>query len=111
VEWKRFDFVSGISHYRTGSDLLNERYRYYLARILENVGITSNYTKNVINLGNTCWGFINATGLALTVTKFPRRKAYLIGTTSLLVVFTAWTIASARYAITGDKASSAAVIA
>ncbi|KAH6879915.1 hexose transporter [Coprinopsis sp. MPI-PUGE-AT-0042] len=84
---------------------------YYLARILENVGIEDNYTKNVVNLANTCWGFINATALALTVTKFPRRKAYLIGTSSLLVVFTAWTIASARYNITGDKSSSAAVIA
>ncbi|TFK23547.1 hexose transporter [Coprinopsis marcescibilis] len=84
---------------------------YFLARILDNVGITDNKTKNIVNLANTCWGFFNATILALTVSRFKRRTIYLIGTTSLLTVFTAWTIASARYAITGDQASSKAVIA
>ncbi|TFK23548.1 hexose transporter [Coprinopsis marcescibilis] len=84
---------------------------YFLARILDNVGITSNRTKNIVNLANTCWGFFNATILALTVARFKRRTIYLICTTSLLTVFTAWTIASARYAITNDQASSKAVIA
>ena len=84
---------------------------YYLARILETVGIQDNRTKNIVNLALTCWGFINATILALTVTRFPRRKAYLIGTSSLLVTFTAWTIASARYKIAPNNASSGAVLA
>lgn len=84
---------------------------YFLARILDNVGIHDNHTKNVINLGNTCWGFFNATILALTVSRFKRRTMYLACTISLLTVFTAWTIASARYAITQDQGSSRAVIA
>jgi len=84
---------------------------YFLARILENVGIKDNYTKNVINLGNTCWGFLNATILALTVSRFKRRTMYLACTISLLTVFTAWTIASAKYAMTESQASSRAVIA
>ncbi|KAF8165914.1 general substrate transporter [Crassisporium funariophilum] len=85
---------------------------YFLARILDNVGVTNNRTKNLINLANTCWGFLNATFLALTVTKNKRRTMYLACTISLLVVFTAWTVASARYAIDNtDQAASRAVIA
>lgn len=52
--------------------------RYFLARILDNVGIHDNHTKNVINLGNTCWGFFNATIFALTVSRFKRRTMYLV---------------------------------
>lgn len=52
--------------------------RYFLARILDNVGIHDNRTKNLINLANTCWGFVNATVLALTVPRFKRRTIYLV---------------------------------
>jgi len=83
---------------------------YFLARILDNVGITSNRTKNLINLANTLWSLANATALALTVTRFKRRPAYLLCSISLLLIFTGWTIASARYAITHNQASSIAVI-
>ncbi|KAF8652265.1 hypothetical protein AX16_004481 [Volvariella volvacea WC 439] len=84
---------------------------YFLAPILENIGVHDNRTKNIINLGNTCWGFFNATILALTVSRFKRRTMYLACTISLLLVFTAWTIASAQYAMTQSQASSRAVIA
>ncbi|KXN88986.1 Lactose permease [Leucoagaricus sp. SymC.cos] len=65
---------------------------YFLARILDNVGVTDNRTKNLINLANTCWGFLNATFFALTVSRFKRRHIYLLCTISLLLVFTGWTI-------------------
>jgi len=84
---------------------------YFLARILDNVGVHDNHTKNLINLGITCWGFVNATVFALTSSRFKRRTIYLICTSSMLAVFTAWTIASARYNLTGSQASSRAVIA
>ncbi|CAL1700009.1 unnamed protein product [Somion occarium] len=84
---------------------------YFLSPILENVGIHDNREKNLINLAMTCWGFVNATALALTVSKMSRRVAYLACTISLTFIFTGWTIASARYAINGDQASSRAVIA
>ncbi|KAI0071827.1 hexose transporter [Panus rudis PR-1116 ss-1] len=84
---------------------------YFLSPILENVGVKDNREKNLINLAMTCWGFVNATALALTVSKLKRRAVYLSCTISLLVVFTAWTIASARYNISHDQASSRAVIA
>ncbi|EKM79799.1 hypothetical protein AGABI1DRAFT_56992 [Agaricus bisporus var. burnettii JB137-S8] len=84
---------------------------YFLARILDNVGITDNRTKNLINLANTCWGLLNATAFALTVSRFKRRPIYLACTISILLIFTGWTIASARYSITNNQASSRAVIA
>lgn len=58
--------------------------RYFLARILDNVGIHDNRTKNLINLANTCWGFVNATALALTVPRFKRRTIYLVSKVPIL---------------------------
>ncbi|EIW61310.1 hexose transporter [Trametes versicolor FP-101664 SS1] len=84
---------------------------YFLARILDNVGIHDDRTKNLINLAMTCWGFVNGTTLALTVTKMPRRAAYLTCTIVLTLIFTGWTVASAQYSITGSQAASRAVIA
>lgn len=83
---------------------------YYLARILENVGITDSETKLQINLGNTCWGFVNGMVMALAVYKFKRRTMYLACTICLLFVYTGWTVASANYAQTKSHASSIAVI-
>ncbi|PPQ92754.1 hypothetical protein CVT25_003863 [Psilocybe cyanescens] len=84
---------------------------YFLARILDTVGIHKNRTKNVVNLALTCWGFVNATILALTMSRFKRRAVYLTCTISLLLCFTGWTIASARYAADGSQSASRAVLA
>ena len=49
-----------------------------LSKILDNVGITDNRVKSEINLAMTCWGFVNATALALTVPRMRRRTAYMV---------------------------------
>ncbi|RXW18045.1 hypothetical protein EST38_g7809 [Candolleomyces aberdarensis] len=85
---------------------LKSALQYFLARILDNVSVTDNPTKNLVNLANTCWGFLNATALALTVSRFKRRSAYLLCASSLLLTSTGWTIVSGRYAISGDQGSS-----
>ncbi|KAG6875459.1 hypothetical protein C0992_003769 [Termitomyces sp. T32_za158] len=51
---------------------------YFLARILDNVGVHDNSTKNKINLGITCWGFVNATFFALISSRYKRRIMYLV---------------------------------
>ena len=84
---------------------------YFLARILDNVGITDDRTQNLINLAMACWGFVSGVTLALTVPKMRRRRAYLTCTISLTLIFTGWTVASARYALTNSQAASRAVIA
>ncbi|KAI1791088.1 hexose transporter [Ganoderma leucocontextum] len=68
---------------------------YFLARILDNVGIHDDRTKNLINLAMTSQG----------------RTAYLACTVSLTLIFTGWTVASARYTETGSQGASRAVIA
>ncbi|CCA71201.1 related to hexose transporter protein [Serendipita indica DSM 11827] len=84
---------------------------YYLKQILKDVGITDNKTVNQINVANTCWGLLNATTIAFLVYKLKRRTAYLLCTTSLLCIYTGWTISAARYTIAKDKQASHAVLA
>lgn len=55
---------------------------YYLSPILDNVGIHDNREKNLINLAMTCWGFLNATCLALTMPRLKRRAVYLVSVQS-----------------------------
>ncbi|KAG6841299.1 hypothetical protein C0991_012469 [Blastosporella zonata] len=69
---------------------------YFLARILDNVGVHDNHTKNVINLGITCWGFFNATIFALTSSRFKRRTIYLVRSRSLVQIY--WLIHPPRLA-------------
>ncbi|KAF7332317.1 Hexose transporter [Mycena kentingensis (nom. inval.)] len=106
---KRLLVASGLGLFTQWSG--NGLTSYLLPRILDQIGIHDNRTKNIFNLSITCWGFVNATFFALTVSKFPRRKVYLTCVVSLFVVFTAWTISSARYVITGSDSASHAVLA
>jgi len=83
---------------------------YYLDTILTQVGFTDSQVKGKLNVGLTCWNLINATGLALVVTRFKRRKMYLICTVSLLCVYTGWTITQERYLATKSAAVGNLVI-
>lgn len=57
---------------------------YFLGPILQTVGITSNHTKNLVNVAYTIWSFINATVLALTMSRFKRRTIYLVSERCIL---------------------------
>lgn len=84
---------------------------YYLVRILAQIGITSPAIVTRINLGLTCWGFVNASINAYVVPKyFRRRVAYLTCTIGLICVYCSWTIASARYDVTKAESAGIAVI-
>lgn len=63
------------------------------------------------NVGTESWGFLVALIMATITPRFPRRKMYLLCASSLLVVYTAWTIAQARNRITKSEASGYAVLA
>ena len=71
----------GLATQWSGNGLIS----YYLSPILNSIGITDNRTKNVINLGLSGWGFANAIVCALTATKFPRRRIYLVQRWSIVV--------------------------
>ena len=65
---------------------------YYLSTILGMIGYNTTYAKTRINMSNQCWGFINGTIASLVVTRFPRRKMFLLCTISMLLVFVGWTV-------------------
>lgn len=57
---------------------------YYSNLLFDMMGYTSAYAKSRINIANQCWGFMNATILALIITRFRRRWMYMISATGML---------------------------
>ncbi len=98
--------IMGFFTQWSGNGLLS----FYMKKILALVGITEDRTVQQIILGNTCWGFINAVPIALIAPRFPRRRMFLICTIGTAVVYTVWTIASARSAIEGSARASIPVL-
>jgi sugar porter (SP) family MFS transporter len=82
----------------------------YLVQILRKIGITDPHVQVRYNVGTEAWGFLIALLMAGITPRFPRRRMYLLCASSLLCVYTAWTIAQARNRITGSKESGYAVL-
>ncbi|KAI9574333.1 hypothetical protein HD554DRAFT_2165823 [Boletus coccyginus] len=82
---------------------------HFLSPILDSIGVHDNWTKNIINLAKFSWSLLNVTwsptALDAVLTLL---QASAI---SLVVVFTAWTIASAEYSFTHSKVAAQAVLA
>ena len=95
--------IIGFFSQWSGNGLLS----FYMQKILNLVGIKDNRTVQKVILSNTCWGFINAVPIAMIAPRFPRRKMFLTCTIGTAVVYTVWTIASARFAI--ENSSRAAI--
>jgi hypothetical protein len=72
----------------SGNTLLS----YYSGILFEMMGYTTTYAKTRINLANSCWGLINATIIALIVTRFKRRHMYMLSAICMLLVFIAMTV-------------------
>lgn len=84
--------------------------RYYLSDILEMIGITDPQFKGKLNVGLTAWNLVNGVLIALFVTRFARRKMYLLGTCGLFCVYVGWTIAQERFLSTNATAAGRLVI-
>ncbi|KAM6506052.1 hypothetical protein FSOLCH5_014231 [Fusarium solani] len=86
---------------------------YYSGILFQMMGYTSNYAKTRINLAYACWGLINATIIALVVTRFKRRHMYMLSACLMLVTFIAITVSLERLqaAQAADVKNSAAGIA
>ncbi|KAK7178812.1 hypothetical protein PSPO01_15149 [Paraphaeosphaeria sporulosa] len=82
----------------------------YLVLILRQIGYTDPFVQLKLNLGYLAWGFVVAVSLGLFVTRFPRRRMFLLCVSCLLVVFTSWTIAQERQLRTGSTSAGIAVI-
>ena len=84
---------------------------YYLAPILETVGITSAVSQSCINVGLQVWNALLAAAGAFAAEKFGRRPLWLISACGMLASFTIITALSAVFAQHGIKAAGSAVVA
>jgi fucose permease len=90
----------------SGNNLISN----YLVQILRKIGITDPHVQVRYTVGTEAWGFLVGLLMAGITPRFPRRKMYLLCASSLLCVYTAWTIAQARNRITGSKETGYAVL-
>ncbi|KAH8595283.1 general substrate transporter [Bisporella sp. PMI_857] len=70
---------------------------YYFFTILGLVGVKTPKIQQAVNLGKEGWSLINAFAIALVITRFKRRKMYLLCTSCMLTVYVCWTICMGVY--------------
>ncbi|KAF4450124.1 hypothetical protein F53441_6723 [Fusarium austroafricanum] len=98
----------GLFTQLSGNTLLS----YYSGVLFEMMGYTSQYVKTRINLAYACWSLINATIIALIVTRFKRRHMYMLSALSMLAMFIGITVSLERIQAVGEgKRNAAAGIA
>lgn len=78
----------GLFTQMSGNTLLS----YYSNLLFDLMGFDGDFAKTRINIANNCWGFINATILALVITRFKRRHMFMLSAASMLLVFMSMTI-------------------
>lgn len=79
---------------------------YYLDDLLSLMGFTDPQFKGKLNVGITCWNFVNGMTIALLVGRFRRRAMYMTCTISLLCVYVGWTISMERFLTTNALAAA-----
>ncbi|KAF5963567.1 hexose transporter protein [Fusarium bulbicola] len=106
---KRIGLITALAFFSqwSGNGLIS----YYLKGIMDAVGITKAETQLGINAGMKTQGLIINTAFAFFIDIFGRRPIYLTSTIGTCVIFTFWTIVSARYAIDPNKALGYAFVA
>lgn len=106
--WRFFICICcGVFSQTSGNGLISS----YLTTILNGVGITKTKEVTLINGCISIWSWIVGVGCAILTSRLRRRTVFLTGTTAMLIIFVGWTIAQARYNITGVPAAGYAVIA
>ncbi|KFY43750.1 hypothetical protein V494_01818 [Pseudogymnoascus sp. VKM F-4513 (FW-928)] len=110
---RRRVFIScmlGLFTQMSGNTLLS----YFSNLIFDLMGYTTPYAQSRINIANQCWGLITATSIALVVTRFPRRKMFMLSAASMLLVFIGMTVSFQRLNVakeSGGNNRSAAIAA
>jgi hypothetical protein len=84
---------------------------YYLAKVLDSVGVTNAKTQNLINGILQIWNFLCAVTAAMAVDKVGRRPLWLWSTAGMLLFFTLQTICTAVYSEHGISGAGTASIA
>jgi MFS family permease len=77
---------------------------------MDSVGIKDKNTQALVNGLLNIWNWLIALTSAFFVERVGRRPLFRISTLGMLAVFTAWTVASARFSDTGASAAGVAVM-
>ena len=96
----------GIFGQWTGNGVVS----YYLALVLETVGITSVTQQTLISGCLQIWNLLFAVGAAFSVDKLGRRMLFLASATTMLISYIVVTALSATFAKTGTASVGVAVI-
>jgi hypothetical protein len=88
----------GLFTQLSGNTLLS----YYSGILFGMMNFTTSYAKTRINLANACWSLLNATIIAMFVTRFKRRHMYMLSATAMCLCFVAITIALERMQVALD---------
>jgi len=89
----------GLFTQLSGNTLLS----YYSGILFGMMNFTDNYAKTRINLANACWSLLNATIIAMFVTKFKRRHMYMLSATCMCLCFVAITVSLERMQVALDS--------
>ncbi|KAL2818160.1 major facilitator superfamily domain-containing protein [Aspergillus cavernicola] len=106
--------VAELSHPKerpTITAICNTCWYLDLSQVLNTVGIKDKDTQSLNNKLINIWYWLIALSSANITDRVGRRPLFRISTIGMLVVFTAWTIASALFAQEGTNAAGIAVIA
>jgi len=98
---------AGLFSQWSGNSLVS----YYISKILDDIGITDEKTKLIINGVLMIWNMIVAGGMSFGVDRFGRRPLFLASTGGMCLMFIPWTIASKYASENGSKGAGNAVVA
>ncbi|KAJ4990539.1 MFS sugar transporter [Stagonosporopsis vannaccii] len=89
----------GLFTQMSGNTLLS----YYQNLLFGLIGYTGDYAKTRINIANQCWSLMNATVIALIITRFRRRWMFMLSAGSMTLVFMSMTICFQRLELARDN--------
>ena len=78
----------GLFTQMSGNTLLT----YYQNLLFRLIGYTTPFAKTRINMAYQCWSLLNATVIALVITRFRRRWMFMLSAGSMMLVFMSMTI-------------------
>lgn len=84
---------------------------YYFSKIMKSIGVKNPNTQFEISGSLNVLSLIVSVSCAFAVDKFGRRPLFLLSTTSMLIIFTVWTVCTALYEDENNKMAGKAVIA
>jgi hypothetical protein len=99
-------YLQGFFSQWCGNGLIS----YYLVPVLKTIGITGSTEQAGLNGGLQIWNFIVAIWASFNLDRIGRRPMALGSTGCMIVIFTLWTVFSARFDITQDSGMATGVI-